>query len=145
MIKKIKNLKVDLLDCGNKEKDDNLQKEVHWISDTDVRKLKIKSIISFISESVYNYPQIYTNFRRLDFWREKYIENESEGFDFETELKEILKDDASKLVTKYTHWSQVNSKLPVGSYLSCVIPTSYWYRCGKEEFDKMILEWDNDN
>jgi hypothetical protein len=143
MIKKIKNLRIDLLDCGNEEKDDNLRNEICWISDPDARKREIKSIISFVSDSAFNYPQIYTNFRRLDFWKEEYIENDSEGFDFETELKEILKDDASKLIVKYSHWSQVNQKLPAGSYLSCVIPTSYWYRCGKNEFDKMILEWDN--
>jgi hypothetical protein len=139
MIKKIKNLRFDLLNNGNTEKDENLKNEVIWISNQADRMEEIKSIVSFINESAFNYPIIYTNYRRIDFWRELYDEHE----DFVKEFKEITSDDSSKLYTKYKNWSEVNKKLPIGSYLSCAIPTSYWYRCGDKAFKKMLQEWDN--
>lgn len=140
MIKRIKNLRIELLYCGNTEKDENLKNEVVWIPDQEIRKNEIKNIVSFINESTLNYPLIYTNYRRLDFWRKLYDENNE---DFVTEFKDITKDDTSKLYTKYNNWSEIFKRLPAGSYLSCVIPTSYWCRCGSEAFKKMLQEWEN--
>jgi hypothetical protein len=139
MIRKIKNLKLDLLNCGNKDKDDSLRNEIRWISDQETRLREIGSIISFIKSEKDNYPQIYMNFRRLDFWREIYNEKE---VDFDSELKGIVGKDSSKLIVKYTRWSQVNQKLPEGSYIACGIPTSYWYRTPSDDFKTMLEDWD---
>ena len=52
-----------------------------------------------------NLPLKYSNLRRLDFWKELYIDND-DVTNFEKDLKEITRNDARKAFLKYIRWSR---------------------------------------
>ena len=144
MVDSIKELKTILINCINTEVDEKLQANISWIEDKDLRIEELKDLISFTSVKSAgrnNLSTIYTNYRRLDIWKELY----SDENEFKKEFQEASRaiNDKTKAYTRYCNWSRVFVKLPIGSYLSCNVPNSYWRLIKKEDFDKMMEEWDN--
>ena len=143
MANSIKGLKINLINCINTEADEKLQADISWIENKDLRIEALSDIISFTSEKgagKNNFSTIYTNYRKLDIWKDLY----SEENNFKKEFLEASKaiNDTTKAHTRYCNWSKVFEKLPPGSYLSCNVPNSYWRLIKKQNFDKMMEEWD---
>jgi len=143
MVQAIKDLSVNLIHCVNKDADEKFKKEIAWEDDYDSRIKALSEIISYTSEKEAgknNFSTIYTNYRRLDIWKDLY----SDENDFKKEFKEASKaiNDTTKAYTRYCNWSKVFVRLPLGSYLSCNVPNSYWRLIKSENFDKMMEEWD---
>lgn len=145
MVKAIKDLKLNLMFCENKEADDFIINQIKWFEDEENRNRELKEIISFTSNKTagkYNNVTINTNYRRLDAWKELYVEK---GKDFKKEFLEAVKEinDTTKPYLRYCNWSKVVNKLPPGSYLSFNVPNSYWRLIKKANFDEMMENWDN--
>lgn len=146
MAQAIKDLSVNLIHCINKDADEKFKKGIVWDDDYDIRIEALSQIISYTSEKMAgknNFSVIYTNYRFLDFYKEKYDDEN----DFKREFLEAAKKikDQTKAFTRYSRWSEVFKRLPQGSYLSCTIPNSYWRLIHKNEFDEIILNWDNNS
>ena len=143
MVDSIKGLKINLINCINTEADEKLQANISWIENKDLRIGALSDIIFFTSEKgagKNNFSTIYSNYRRLDIWKDLYTDKN----DFKKEFQQASKltNDTTKAYTRYCNWSKVFAKLPPGSYLSCNVPNSYWRLIKKENFDKMMEEWD---
>lgn len=144
MAQAIKDLSVNLIHCVNKDADEKFKKNITWEDEYDSRIEALSEIISYTSEKVAgknNLSVIYTNYRYLDFFKEKYDDEN----DFKREFLEATKkiNDQTKAFKRYSRWSEAFKRLPPGSYLSCTIPNSYWRLIHKKEFDKIISSWDN--
>jgi hypothetical protein len=138
MVKAIKDLKLNLIvmSCENKEADEDIFKKINWFEDEEFRIRELKEIISFTSNKnagKNNNVTINTNYRRLDAWKELYVEK---GKDFKKEFLEASKEisDTTKPYLRYCNW-----KLPPGSYLSCNVPNSYWRLIKRQTLEN----WDN--
>jgi hypothetical protein len=148
MCKRIKSLKITLMSCENTDSDDKLSDEIKWIDDKEARINEISGIISFTSEKEAGkgaYVTIYTNKRRLDFWRDLYKDKYNKGEEvFKNEFKEAMSkiNDYTKSYTRYYRWSKINEKLPTGSYLACNIPINHWRLIHKNKFDDLVNNWD---
>src|SRR5436190_21204579 len=72
-----------------------------------------------------NFSTVYTNYRKLDFWKELYEEKDN---DFKKEFYLAMKEikNSTKAYLRYSCWSEIFKKLPKCSYLSCTVPNSYW-------------------
>lgn len=132
----------------NSDADDRLRNEIRWINNSEDRVSAITEVISFTSEknAGKNLASIYTNYRRLDFWKELYQARFSdEGVTFKHEFQEASKkiNDRTKTYIRYSRWSKINEFLPKGSYLACSIPNSYWRLIYKNRFEDLVKKWDD--
>jgi|SRR5215204_5715190 len=147
MSRRIKSLKLALMNCENTDADDKLCDEIKWIDDKEARIEEISDIIALTSEKEAgksNYVTIYTNKRRLDFWRNLYKEKYDKGEEvFKNEFKEASSNDSTKPYTRYCRWSIINEKLPSGSYLACNIPINHWRLIYKTKFDNLVKNWND--
>lgn len=140
MVKRIKDLKITLINCQNIAADDEIKNKIVWIEDSDSRKDALADIISFTSKNELNI--IYQNYRRLEFWKELYKDNFNVKA-FKSEFKEIekKKKDYTKPYIRFNRWSTIFKKLPPGSYLSCNIPNTYWRLMESKRFKEIIDDW----
>jgi hypothetical protein len=146
MAKAIKDLSVNLVRCENKVADKKLKKDIIWIDDYDSRIEALSDIISLTSEKEAgknNLSIIYTNYRYLDFFKEKYDDENVFKKEFLEAAKKIK--DQTKPFTRYSRWTKVFKRLPQGSYLSCTIPNSYWRLIHIKEFNEIISSWDDNS
>ena len=148
MARRINNLKLYLMNCKNIDADDEICNEVNWKDDKDERIAAISEIISFTSEKnagKNNYVTIYKNLRQLDVWRDLYEEEyDDKGQTFKIDFTKASKliNDTTKSYTRYIRWSQINEKLPPGSYLSCNIPINHWRLIHADKFKEIVDRWD---
>lgn len=141
------------MDCENQEFDKKLCNDVKWIENNDERIEALSQVISLTSEKEVgknNSTVVYQNFRRLDFWNTLYQEKYGEGKsnknfrnDFISASNKI--NDTTKARTRYDRWSKINKKLPVGSYLFCGVPISYWRLIHAKKFENIIDQWDQND
>jgi hypothetical protein len=141
----IENLKMTLKDFGNIEADNKIKSEVKWIENEENRISVLAEIIAFTSEKdagKNNLSVIYSNYRKLDFFKELYGEDELNfKKDFNTAAKK--NNDFTKSYIRYMRWTEIFKKLPEGCYLACTIPNSYWRLIHTDKFKEIISNWDN--
>jgi len=141
-------LKIALMNYENIDSDNKICDEIKWIDDKEDRINEISEIISLTSEKEagkYNYATIYTNKRRLDFWKDLYKDKYDDGEKvFKNEFNEASKiiKDSTKPYIRYCRWSIINEKLPKGSYVAINIPIHHWRLIYKTKFDDLVKTWD---
>ena len=128
-----------MISCKNIEADDSIRDKVEWIEEEDKRIEALSEIISFTSGSDLSLNIIYENYRKLDFWKELY--KDEKKFKKEFKKAENMSKDSTKPYTRYQRWSKIFEKLPVGSYLSCSIPNSYWRLITAKNYKDLISVW----
>lgn len=138
MYDQIGNLKFRLRNLENEDADKRLINEVRWINNKDERIENLSEIISLTSAS--DHVLRNQNYRSLVIWNDLYDENEEDFVqEFQTAIKEKLNGrDTTKAYKRFSRFKEVFSYLPAGSYVSCTIPNSYWYRINNEKFRALI-------
>jgi len=95
------------LNCENSEADEKIKNDISWIEDSNDRKEALADIIKFTSKSELNI--IYQNYRRLECWRELYIDNGLDEKAFKGDFKQIekKKKDYTKPFIRFSRWSLI--------------------------------------
>lgn len=132
-------MRVELINCENIEADEKLRREIKYNENYDDRIGELCEIIKSTSGS--SNLIIYTNYRRLDFYKKLYDNEESFIKEFKEAAKKI--NDTTKAYTRYKRVSKVIQKLPQGSYLSINIPNSHWKIIKEKTFENLISNWDH--